>query len=81
MAAHEGFVALGQRISLFTSVILSVDIALMFHLNSSPNQQKGQGPIRGCISTASPHTTPLEFEKDSRVDSIINHKTTTVFIH
>jgi len=62
MAAHEGFVALGQRIALITLVILSVDNALMLHLNSSPTQQMGQGPVRGCISTASPHTTPLEFE-------------------
>lgn len=36
----------------------------------------GQGNIR-----ASPHTTPLEFEKDSRVYNSINHKTTTLFIH
>jgi hypothetical protein len=80
MAAHEGFVALGQRIFLITSLILCVDTALMLHLNSSHTQQMGQGAIRDCISTASPHTTPLEFGKESRVDSIINHKTTTLFI-
>jgi len=65
---------------MITSVFLSVDIALMLHLNSSPTQQMGQGPIRCCISTVSPHT-PLENKKDSRVDSIINHMTITLFIY